>query len=129
MTATIDTHGAKSVLMLASNPATSEQTGWPIGFWWAELTHPYWEFTEAGYRVTIASPDGGALVADSFSDPTDPSGYSAHDLLSRGFMASPEHAALVADTPSLSDVDVDSHDAVFLVGGQAPCTRSGTTTG
>jgi putative intracellular protease/amidase len=120
MTATIDTHGAKSVLMLASNPATSEQTGWPVGFWWAELTHPYWEFTEAGYRVTIASPDGGALVADSFSDPTDPSGYSAHDLLSRGFMASAEHAALVADTPSLSDVDIDGHDAVFLVGGQAP---------
>jgi putative intracellular protease/amidase len=120
MTATIDTHGAKSVLILASNPATSRQTGWPIGFWWAELTHPYWEFAEAGYRVTIASPDGGALVADSFSDPTDPSGYSAHDLLSRGFMTSPEHADLVADTPSLADVDVDAHDAVFLVGGQAP---------
>jgi hypothetical protein len=30
----------KRILTLASNPAVSEQTGWPIGFWWAELTHP-----------------------------------------------------------------------------------------
>jgi putative intracellular protease/amidase len=121
MTATIDTHRpAKRVLMMVSNPSTSTQTGWPIGFWWAELTHPYWEFTEAGYEVTIASPDGGALMADSFSDPADASGYSAHDLISRGFIASPDHARLVEATPSLADVDDMSFDAVFLVGGQAP---------
>jgi putative intracellular protease/amidase len=121
MSATIDTHGrAKRVLLLASNPAVSTQTGWPVGFWWAELTHPYWEFTEAGYEVTIASPDGGRLQADSWSDPADESGYSAHDLLSRGFITSPQHAALVQDTPSLDSLDVDAFDAVFLVGGQAP---------
>ncbi|PWB67504.1 MAG: hypothetical protein C3F15_17835 [Holophagae bacterium] len=41
----------KRVLIVAANPATSPTTGWPIGFWWAELTHPWWAFTEAG-RVT-----------------------------------------------------------------------------
>lgn len=110
----------KRILMVASNPAVSERTGWPIGFWWAELTHPYWEFVEAGYEVTIASPDGGALVADSFSDPRDASGYSAADILSRGFLESPTHAALVENTPALADLDQDSFDAVFLVGGQGP---------
>jgi hypothetical protein len=40
----------KRVLIVASNPAVSETTGWPIGFWWAELTHPYWEFTGARLR-------------------------------------------------------------------------------
>jgi putative intracellular protease/amidase len=120
MSAAIDVHGpVKRVLMVVSNPSTSEQTGWPIGFWWAELTHPYWEFTEAGYDVTIASPDGGALKADSWSDPSDDSGYSAHDLISRGFIASPEHARLIEATPALADVD-ESFDAVFLVGGQGP---------
>ena len=39
----------KRVAIVASNPAVSRQTGWPIGFWWAELTHPYWEFVEHGY--------------------------------------------------------------------------------
>jgi len=33
----------KRVAIVASNPATSKRTGWPIGFWWSELTHPYWE--------------------------------------------------------------------------------------
>lgn len=121
MSASVDIHGpSKRVLLLASNPTTSSQTGWPVGFWWAELTHPFWEFVEAGYEVTIASPDGGALAADPWSDPGDPSGYSAHDLISRGFIASREHMALVQDTPSLSSLDVDAFHAVFLVGGQAP---------
>jgi putative intracellular protease/amidase len=110
----------RQILVVASNPTVSPQTGWPIGFWWAELTHPYWEFVEAGYEVTIASPDGGALQADAFSDPADPSGYSANDLLSRGFIASPAHHALVEHTPALADLDLDTYDAVFLVGGQAP---------
>jgi putative intracellular protease/amidase len=111
---------AKKVLLLASNPSTSAQTGWPIGFWWAELTHPYLEFIDAGYEVTIASPDGGALQADSYSDPSDESGYSAEDLISRGFIASPKHAQLVEKTPALAALSPQDYDALFLVGGQAP---------
>jgi putative intracellular protease/amidase len=120
MSATIDTLSDKKILILASNPAVSEQTGWPIGFWWSELAHPYWEFTEAGYQVTIASPDGGPLQADSWSDPRDESKYSADDLLSLGFASSPEHAALVAATPALADVRAQDYDALLLIGGQAP---------
>ncbi len=110
----------KRILIVASNPSVSPQTGWPVGFWWAELTHPYWEFNERGYEVTIASPEGGALVPDGFSDPEDESGYSAHDLISLGFKKSPTHAALIESTAKLADVPVDDFDAVFLVGGQAP---------
>jgi putative intracellular protease/amidase len=110
----------KRILLVAANPSTSKTTGWPIGFWWAELTHPYWVFTEAGYDVEIRSPRGGALEADSYSDPEDPSGYSAHDFLSLGFKKSPTHAALLAATRSLDDVDVKAFDAVFLTGGQSP---------
>lgn len=110
----------KRVLMVASNPATSPVTGWPVGFWWAELVHPWWEFSERGYEVTIASPDGGALVADAWSDPRDESAYSAHDLLSLGFISSPEHAKLVEETVALETVDLDGFDAIMLVGGQGP---------
>lgn len=110
----------KRVLLIAANPSTSKQTGWPIGFWWAELTHPYHAFTEAGYDVEIRSPDGGALQGDSFSDPEHESGYSADDILSLGFKHSPKHAALLADTKSIADVSVDDYDAVFLSGGQSP---------
>ena len=107
-------------MRVAANPGTSPVTGWPVGFWWAEFTHPYWAFTEAGYDVEIRSPDGGALVADSYSDPEDPSGYSADDLISLGFKRSPSHAQLVAQTPSLAGVSPADYDAIFLAGGQSP---------
>jgi putative intracellular protease/amidase len=110
----------KKVLIVASNPAVSPQTGWPVGFWWAELTHPYWEFVERGYDVTIASPEGGPIVSDVFSDPEHESGYSAHDLISLGFKKSPPHAALLESTKKLVDVSVREFAAVFLVGGQGP---------
>ncbi|MBX9857922.1 MAG: hypothetical protein K2Y26_20530, partial [Gemmatimonadaceae bacterium] len=55
----------RRILLIAANAAVSPVTQWPVGFWWAELTHPYWEFTEAGYQVDIRSPEGGALQADA----------------------------------------------------------------
>jgi putative intracellular protease/amidase len=110
----------KRIVIVASNPAVSKETGWPIGFWWAELTHPYWEFTERGYEVDFASPEGGALDADAWSDPRDKSGYSAEDLISLGFINSPAHLKLVQDSKPLSAVSVDDYDGVLLVGGQGP---------
>ena len=110
----------KRVLMLAANAAVSPVTQWPVGFWWAELTHPFWEFTEAGYSVEIRSPLGGALQADSYSDPEDASGYSAHDLISLGFKRSPSHASLLANTASIEGLEVANYDALFVIGGQSP---------
>ncbi len=67
----------KRVAIVIANPATSSTTGWPVGFWWSELTHPFYAFHEAGYEVEIFSPDGGRCAADGLSDPRDASGYSA----------------------------------------------------
>jgi putative intracellular protease/amidase len=110
----------KRVLILASNPAVSEQTGWPIGFWWAELTHPYWELAECGYQVDVASPEGGRLEGDSWSDPRDESKYSADDLISLGFINSPEHMKLTEESKSLADGRVEDYDALMVIGGQGP---------
>jgi putative intracellular protease/amidase len=46
----------KKVLIVVANPATATTTGWPVGFWAAELTHAYYELTERGIEATIASP-------------------------------------------------------------------------
>lgn len=120
MAATIDTLGKKRVLMIVSNPAVSEQTGWPIGFWAAELAHPYWEFVEHGYDVDVASLEGGKLEVDSWSNPTDDSGYSDYDIVSQGFLTLPKTKALIEESKKLSHVDPDDYDAILLVGGQGP---------
>ncbi len=120
MSGRVDTLNEKKILIVASNPAVSEQTGWPIGFWAAELTHPYWTFVENGYTVDIASPNGGKLDMDAWSDPHDSSEYSKDDLISAGFLAMPHTRALIDETPALSTVNADDYAAILLVGGQGP---------
>jgi putative intracellular protease/amidase len=110
----------KSVAFVLSNKAVSSVTGWPIGFWLAELTHAYEEFVEAGFAITLFSPDGGALYMDDFSDPYAENGYSADDEISKRFLENPETKALLDSTTPLSDLDASVFDTVFLVGGQGP---------
>jgi putative intracellular protease/amidase len=110
----------KRVAIVISNPATSTTTGWPVGFWWSELSHPYLAFIEQGYEVEIFSPDGGKCAADAMSDPRDPTKYSSTDLISMGFIATPELAAKVEATQKISDLKVADFDAIVVAGGQAP---------
>lgn len=110
----------KKVLIVVANPTISTTVGWPVGFWGAELTHPYYELRERGVEVTIASPDGGGVELDSLSDPRDASKWSADDLITMGFLNTPELIALLADTPRLADLDLSEYDAIMVAGGQAP---------
>ena len=108
------------ILMIASNPTFSKTTGWPIGVWYAELTHPYWVFSEAGYTVDIASLDGGEIKFDGFSDPEDESKYAAFDYISLGFKKDPNNMALTKNTIKLSTVNPYDYKAIFVCGGQGP---------
>jgi putative intracellular protease/amidase/esterase/lipase len=108
------------ILMIASNPSVSKTTGWPIGVWYAELTHPYWVFNEAGYTVDIASLEGGEIKFDGFSDPEDESKYAAFDYISLGFKKDANKMALTKNTIKLSTVNPDDYKAIFVCGGQGP---------
>jgi putative intracellular protease/amidase len=110
----------KRVLMVVANPTVSTNNGWPVGFWAAELTHPYYELTERGVAVTIASPDGGKVEFDALSDPRDASRWSSEDLISMGFVHTPELMALLDSTPKLADLDWAEFDALIVCGGQSP---------
>ncbi len=110
----------KRVAIVIANPAVSTTTQWPVGFWWSELTHPYYVMEGVGYEVEIYSPKGGRCEADAMSDPRDASGYSSSDLISMGFIATPELAAMVEKTKPVSEIDVKAFDAILVAGGQAP---------
>lgn len=116
-------HGMPSrgkLLMVAGSPTVSTQTQWPIGYWMAELTHALRIFQEAGYEVVLASTAGGALQADGYSVPTDASGYSAHDVISLGYMQQESFQQLVNNTLPISSVTHEEFAGIFLVGGQSP---------
>ncbi len=110
----------KRVAIVLANPAVSTTTGWPVGFWWSELSHPFHIFQEQGYEVQLFSPNGGKCEADGYSDPRDPSGYSATDLVSMGFIHTPQFMALLDNTGKVSAIDAAKFDAILVAGGQAP---------
>ncbi len=118
----------KRVAIVIANPAVSTTTGWNVGFWWSELTHPYYEFTEKGYEVEIFSYDGGKCEGDAMSDPRDVSGYSSSDLISMGFINTPSLISLVENTKKVSEIDVEKFDAIVVAGGQSPMFTMETAT-
>lgn len=116
-------HGAPSkgkILMVVGSPTVSTQTQWPIGFWAAELTHPMHVFETAGYNVEVMSTAGGKIEMDAYSNPTDKSGYSAHDVVSLGYMQQKKFQDILANTKKFTEARASDYVAIFLVGGQSP---------
>jgi putative intracellular protease/amidase len=111
---------SKNILIVVANPAISTTLGWPVGFWASELIHPYDALPKAGHRVTIASPKGGKVELDAYSDPRDPSGYSKDDTLSLAYLNKPDFVKLLESTPSVGTLNPADFDAVIVAGGQSP---------
>jgi putative intracellular protease/amidase len=110
----------KRVALIAASPMMSPTLGWPLGFWGAELTHPFYELMEAGFQADIFSSEGGKIDMDSYSDPRHESGYSWEDLMTLGFVNTPRLTALLESTKKLETIKVADYDALMVVGGQAP---------
>lgn len=110
----------KTVLFVAANQIEHPTLGFPMGFWTAELTHPFAELAAHGIEVTLASPDGGAIKPDGYSDPRDESGYSASDFVSLGFLSSPIFGPRLDETVSIQGLSHNNYDAILVAGGMAP---------
>jgi putative intracellular protease/amidase len=87
-------------------------------FWLSEVTHPYWHLTERSVEVDFASPAGGKVVYDPYSDPYFRDSTEADDLVSKGFLSDKELVAKLGNTQKLKDVDLDGYDAVHVAGGR-----------
>jgi putative intracellular protease/amidase len=118
----------KRVAIVLSNPAVSTTTGWPVGFWWAELSHPYFKFTEVGYDAELFSPSGGKCEPDAMSDPEDASEWQAEDVISRGYKHDTQFMKLIENTKPVDAIDLDRFDAIVVAGGQGPMFTFETAT-
>ena len=98
------------VLFIISNSETA--------FWLSEVTHPYWHLTERGVEIDFASPTGGKVVWDPYSDPYFKNSTEPDDLVSKGFLSDNALRTKLDSTLKLSGVDLDQYDAVHVAGGR-----------
>jgi putative intracellular protease/amidase len=98
------------VLFIISNSDTA--------FWLSEVTHPYWHLTEREVEVDFASPNGGKVVFDPYSDPYFEKSTEPNDLVSKGFLSDKTLAAKLESTLKLSEVDLSRYDAIHVAGGR-----------
>lgn len=56
----------------------------------------------------------------SHERPRDGSRWSAGDLVTTGFVHTPEYASLIETTRPVRDIDIASFDAIVVAGGQGP---------
>jgi putative intracellular protease/amidase len=98
------------VLFVISNSETA--------FWLSEVTHPYWHLTERGVEVAFASPQGGKVVFDPYSDPYFEKSTEPEDLVSKGFLSDKTLKGKLDTTLKLKDVDLSRYDAIHVAGGR-----------
>ena len=109
----------KKILYLVSNPAMLKGM-LPVGFFAEELTRPFYEFTQAGHEVHLASSQGGKVEFDGFSDPENAQTFYPNDLVTIGFNHHQAFGKLMENTLAIADVKVDDYDAVCVAGGGGP---------
>ncbi|MFE9680493.1 type 1 glutamine amidotransferase domain-containing protein [Streptomyces sp. NPDC006285] len=104
----------KVLVVLTSHDELGD-TGRKTGFWLEELAAPYYRFQEAGWEITLASPEGGRPPLDPKSNEPD-----FQTDLTRRFESDAEATAALADTVRLDFVSADDFDTVFYPGGHGP---------
>jgi putative intracellular protease/amidase len=104
----------KVLIVLTSHDELGD-TGKKTGFWLEELAAPYYEFREAGFEITLASPKGGQPPLDPKSNEPD-----AQTDDTRRFEQDADAGAALSSTVRLDSVDPTAFDAVFYAGGHGP---------
>lgn len=105
------------VLSAADHWTLRDGTRHPTGVWAEEVVEPHRLFSAAGWRVTVATPDGVPPTVDPLSlrlPATGPRRARRH----RRYLAA--HARDFAHPRKLSEVDPTDYDAIFYPGGHGP---------
>lgn len=105
----------KKVLLVVTSHDKLGETGYPTGFWYEELSNPYYAFKEARLEPVIASTQGGKVT----HDPASLSKDRERPESVRNYLADASAQHQIANTLRISAAGVrdGGYDAIFLVGG------------
>ena len=112
----------KSILMVLTGAkiwTMKDGTAHPTGFWAEEFIKPHKTFTDAGLKVTLATPGGVTPVVDALSLSLSQNHNDADSIADQQAYLN-QMAAVLATPAKLEDVQAGSYDAVFVVGGHGP---------
>ena len=104
---------ADKILIVLTSHTELGNTGKKTGFWLPELTHPYYEFIEAGYRVDVASIEGGMAPLDSKA-------FEEEDEYHQVFLNDAVLMAKVMRSIPIAKIDPADYQAVLYSGGSGP---------
>jgi putative intracellular protease/amidase len=90
----------------------------PTGFWCEEFVKPHKTFSEAGFDVSIATPQARRPVVDPLSLSPDFNKDEADLEAQKEYLASTEPA--LASPRAIDGVDAAECDIMFVVGGHGP---------
>lgn len=100
------------ILIVVTSASIYQSGKYQTGLWLSELTHMYHLANEAGYNITIASIKGGNV-------PLDPESLKPMvlDKMTKGYYNDTAFMELLKHTKSLSEVQNEQFDVVYLAGG------------
>lgn len=98
----------KNILMVVSGYGKDKGAQRP-GFEFDEFSQAYLIFTDNGFRVTVASPKGGAVEADNFN---------TEKAYNKRLLENEKAMALLANTQATATISAADFDAVYVVGGK-----------
>lgn len=104
-----------NILMVLTSHDSLGNTGEKTGFWLEEFAAPYYVLTDAGAKVTVASPAGGHPPFDPKSELPD----FQTDMTHR-FESDTAAQQVLANTVRLEAVDEGEFDGIFYAGGHGP---------
>lgn len=104
---------SEKILIVLTSHTELGNTGEITGFWLPELTHPYYEFTRAGYSVDVASIKGGTAPVDSKA-------FEENDEYNQVFLKDATLMAKVIQSVPLAEVNHNDYQVVMFAGGSGP---------
>lgn len=106
---------SKKILFVLTSHNKLGNTGKPTGFWIEEFATPYYFFTDKGFIVEVATPQGGQAPIDPKSNET---GFQT--AATKRYFNDESTQRVLAQTMKLNAVKHTDYLAIFYPGGHGP---------
>lgn len=107
---TVALQAQPTLLIVVTNHDQIGGTGTPTGYYLSEVSHPWKIFSEAGYAVEFASPEGGLA-------PMDPKSFDLSDSANKALWHDLDAVQRLVHSQILGDLKPEDYAAIFFAGG------------